>query len=34
MEIVISIALGLWVSVAGLLCYIHYNNDKRREKEN
>lgn len=33
MEIVISIALGIWVSVAGWICYKHYKNDERREKE-
>lgn len=33
MEIVISIALGVWVSISGWLCYRHYNKDNRRENE-
>lgn len=31
MEIIISIGLGVWVSISGVLCYIHYSNDDKRE---
>lgn len=34
MEIVVSITLGLWVSVSGWFCYKHYKIDEKREKEN
>ncbi len=31
MEIVIAVALGVWVMLAGLLSYIHMERDERRE---
>lgn len=33
MEIVISIALGIWISISGMLCYKHYKSDEKRENE-
>lgn len=32
MELVISIALGLWISLSGVVCYLYFLNDKNREK--
>ena len=31
MEIAISIGLGIWVMIAGIVRYIHMKNDDKRE---
>ena len=31
MEIVISVALGIWVRLSGVLSYIYMKNDDKRE---
>ena len=31
MEIVISVALGIWVMLSGVLSYIYMKNDDKRE---
>ena len=31
MELVISIGLGLIIALGGLLCYLYYKNDDKRE---
>jgi len=33
MEIVISICLGVWIMISGVVCYIYMKNDKKREEE-
>ena len=31
MELVISIALGVWIMISGVVCLIFYKNDNVRE---
>ena len=33
MEIVISLLLGIWIAASGVICYLHYNSDERRQKD-
>ncbi len=33
MEIVISIALGIWVMLSGILSYMYMKNDDKRESK-
>lgn len=33
MEIVISICLGVWIMISGIVCYVYVRNDKKREEE-
>ncbi len=33
MEIVISISLGVWVMLSGILSYIYMKNDDKRENK-
>ena len=34
MEIVISVGLGIWVMLSGLLSYLYMKNDGKRESKN
>ena len=31
MEFVISIGLGIWIALAGVVSFAHYKNDEKRE---
>jgi|GEM_PF-6527486 len=31
MEVLISILLGVWIAVSGVVCYRYMKNDKERE---
>lgn len=33
MEAVISVCLGVWVMLSGVICFIYMKNDDRREKQ-
>ena len=30
MELVISICLGIWIALSGIVCYFYYKNDEER----
>ena len=33
MEILISICLGVWIMISGIVCYMYMKNDKKREEK-
>ena len=32
MELIISIGLGVWIALGGIVAYFYYKNDDKREK--